>query len=49
MLTDFAYDEAHAFCEGVALVERRGQRYYIDTTLHKLSAAQQEQILSKNR
>ena len=49
LLTDFAYDQAHAFFGGVALVERRGQRYYIDTTLHKLSAAQQEQILSKNR
>lgn len=49
LLTDFAYDEAHAFCEGVALVERRGQRYYIDTTFHKLSAREQEKVLTRNK
>jgi hypothetical protein len=49
LLTDFAYDEAHTFCGGVALVERRGQRYYIDTSLHKLSAREQEKVLTRNK
>ena len=49
LLGDFIYDQAGSFNDGVALVERRGSRYYIDTTLHKLSAHEQEKVLARNK
>lgn len=49
LLGDFMYDQAGSFNDGVALVERRGSRYYIDTTLHKLSAHEQEKVLARNK
>lgn len=45
-LTDYIYSQAHSFNQGVALVEHRGKHYYIDTSFHQLSAAQQEQLFA---
>ncbi len=41
-LTDFIYDEAFSFCDGVALVTKGKSRYHIDTTLHRISNSQEE-------
>ncbi|MBO7301002.1 MAG: WG repeat-containing protein [Tidjanibacter sp.] len=47
-LTDFIYDEAFSFCNGVALVTKGKSRYHIDTTLHRISN-NQEEIVRKLR
>lgn len=45
--TDFIYDEAFSFSEGVALVVRNGIRYHIDTTFHRLTSRAEEKVKKK--
>lgn len=35
--TDFLYDEAFSFCEGRALVRRKGDYFHIDTSFHRVA------------
>ena len=43
-LTNFIYDEAYSFCNGVALVCFKGSYYHIDTTFHRLAPHEEEFI-----
>ena len=47
-LTDFIYDEAFSFCDGVALVTKGKSRYHIDTTLHRISNRQEEIVRKRD-
>lgn len=42
--TDFIYDEAFSFSEGVALVAHNGTRYHIDTSFHRISSKEEERV-----
>ena len=37
-VTDFMYDEAFSFHNGVALVTKEGKRYHIDTTFRRIAS-----------
>lgn len=41
-MTDFIYDEAYGFTNGIALVAYNGTRYHIDTTFHRLGSHEEE-------
>ncbi len=43
-LTNFIYDEAYSFCNGLALVCFKGSYYHIDTTFHRIAPHEEEFI-----
>ena len=44
-VTDFMYDEAFSFHNGVALVAKEGKRYHIDTSLRRIASDIEKVIL----
>lgn len=44
-LTNFIYDEAYSFCNGLALVRFKDSLYHIDTTFHRIGPHEEEFIL----
>ena len=43
-MTDFIYDEAYGFINGLALVAHNGNHYHIDDLFHRLASPEEKFI-----